>query len=149
MSRWLLRLVLPALVFGVGWGQMAQPSAQHSAQQQALPPDEGKKPEVELPPEEDAAAKPEQFSFNPVKSKRDVEVGIYYLKKGDYKGAVERFVDATKWNDGNAEAWMYLGQGWEKLNDAKAAREAYQRYLHLAPDAKNVPEVRKRLARLL
>lgn len=128
MSRWLMALVFAGVA---------------AAQQQEL-----KKPDVELPPEEDAAAKPEQFSFNPVKSKRDVEVGNFYFKKGDYKGASDRFRDATKWNDGNAEAWLRLGEAEEKKQDRGAAKDAYTKYLQLAPDAKNVAEVKKRLGRL-
>ncbi|MEP6717282.1 MAG: tetratricopeptide repeat protein [Terriglobia bacterium] len=114
-------------------------------------PQEVKDPAAELPPDEDAAAhKAEEFSFNPVKSQRDVSVGLFYFKsKKDYKAAVQRFRDATKWNDGNAEAWFWLGEAEAKLPDAKAAREAYTKYLQLAPQAKNASEVKKRLARLL
>ena len=106
-------------------------------------------PDVQLPPEEDITApKAEQYSFNPVKSKRDIAVGNFYFKKGDFKAAVNRFREATKWNDGNVEAWLRLGEASEKNDDPKGARAAYERYLQLAPDAKNVPEVKKRLEKL-
>ncbi len=114
-----------------------------------LPPKPDAPAEEQLPPEEDiTAAKPEQFSFNPVKSKRDVSVGDYYFKKGDYKAAANRFLEATKWNDANAEAWLRLGEAREKQQDSRGARAAYQRYLQLAPDAKNAGEVKKRLEKL-
>jgi Flp pilus assembly protein TadD len=103
---------------------------------------------AQLPPEEDGELKTEQFSFNPVKSKRDVAVGVEYFKKGNYKAAVGRFTTATKWNEGNAEAWLRLGEAEEKRGDHKAARAAYQKYLELSPDAKNAGEVRKRLEKL-
>jgi Flp pilus assembly protein TadD len=103
---------------------------------------------TQLPPEEDGELKTEQFSFNPVKSKRDVAVGIEYFKKGNYKAAVGRFSTATKWNEGNAEAWFRLGEAQEKRGDHKAARAAYQKYLELSPGAKNAGEVRKRLEKL-
>lgn len=103
---------------------------------------------AQLPPEEDVEAKPEEYSFNPVKSKRDVEVGKQQFKKGNYKGAASRFTTATKWNDGNAEAWMMLGEVEEKRGDSKAARAAYEKYLQLAPSARNAAEVRKRLEKL-
>jgi Tfp pilus assembly protein PilF len=133
MSRWAIGLLFAGLTAGLAAGQA-----------QDLKP-----PPVELPPDEDASSKTEQFSFNPVKSKRDVTVGIFYFKKADYKGAADRFRDATKWNDGNADAWLWLGEAEEKRQGLKAAREAYTKYLQLAPDAKNVPEIKKRLARLL
>ena len=34
------------------------------------------------------------------------------------------------------------------MKDVKAAREAYTKYLQLAPDAKNAAEVRKKLEKL-
>ncbi len=131
MSRWAIALLFAGLAAG---------------QQQDLKP-----PPVDLPPDEDAAAhKTEEFTFNPVKSNRDVSVGMFYFRtKKDYKAAAERFRSATKWNDGNAEAWLWLGEAEEKLPDPKAAREAYTKYLQLAPDAKNAGDVKKRLARLL
>jgi len=104
--------------------------------------------ENQLPPEEDKAKLTEEYSFNPVKSNKDVSVGEFYFKKNDYKAAAGRFREATKWNDGNAEAWLRLGDAEDKMHDAKAAREAWEKYLMLAPDAKNAAEVRKRLERL-
>jgi Flp pilus assembly protein TadD len=139
MSRWYLVLML------VAGAAAQQPDTKKPESKDAKPPS---KEDVQLPPEEDTAAVPEQYSFNPVKSKRDVSVGEFYLKKGDYKGAALRFTTATKWNDANAEAWLRLGETREKQQDAKAAREAYERYLQLAPDAKNAAEVKKRLEKL-
>jgi Flp pilus assembly protein TadD len=103
---------------------------------------------IQLPPEEDKAVITQQYSFNPVRSKNEVGVGEFYFKKGDYKAAAGRFSEATKWNDGNAEAWLRLGAAEEKMNDVKAAREAWQKYLQLASTGKNADEVRKKLEKL-
>jgi len=118
------------------------------AQSQTTNKSDSKSEDVQLPPEEDAAAIPEQYSFNPVKSKRDVEVGNLYFKKGDYKGAASRYETAVKWNDGNADAWLRLGETREKQQNFKGAREAYEHFLQLAPDGKNAADVRKRLEKL-
>jgi tetratricopeptide (TPR) repeat protein len=104
--------------------------------------------DVQLPPEEDAGAVPKQYSFNPLQSKKEVTVGEFYLKKGDARAAAGRFREATKWNDGNADAWLHLAEADEKNKDLKEARDAYQKYLQLAPDAKNASEVRKKLEKL-
>lgn len=101
--------------------------------------------EGQLPPEEDNAKIQKQYSFNPLQSKKEVTVGEFYFKKGDFKAAAGRFREATKWNDGNAEAWLRLGDTEEKMKDAKAAHEAWEKYLQLAPEAKNAGEVRKKL----
>jgi tetratricopeptide (TPR) repeat protein len=105
-----------------------------------LPPEES-----QLPPEEDKAKVQQQYSFNPLQSKKEVTVGEFYLKKGDFKAAAGRFREATKWNDGNADAWLKLGDAEDKMKDSKAAREAWEKYLQLAPDAKNAAEVRRKL----
>jgi tetratricopeptide (TPR) repeat protein len=119
--------------------------------QQPPAPKEPETPPIEegqLPPEEDKSKIQQQYSFNPLQSKKDVTVGEFYFKKADFKAAALRFREATKWNDGNAEAWLRLGDAEEKLKDGKAAREAWEKYLQLAPEAKNAPEIRKKLERV-
>jgi tetratricopeptide (TPR) repeat protein len=120
------------------------------AQQAPAPKDQQTPPveESQLPPEEDKAKIPEQYSFNPLRSKKEVTVGEFYFKKGDFKAAAGRFREATKWNDGNAEAWLRLGDCQEKMKDTKAAHESWEKYLQLAPEAKNAGEVRKKLEKL-
>ena len=122
-----------------------------SAQQTLPPPEDNSSPAAgqispdQLPPEEDKANIQQQYSFNPVRSNKDVTVGEFYFKKGDFKAAAGRFREATKWNDGNAEAWLRLGDAEARMKDTKAAQEAWKKYLQLAPDAKNAAEVRKRI----
>src|SRR5438477_12062293 len=128
MSRWWMLLALT----GVLGAQ--QPSAPSAPKQQ---PDKSVQEEGQLPPEEDKAEVPKQYSFNPLQSKKEVTVGEFYLKKGDLKAAMGRFREATKWNDGNAEAWLRIAETEEKMKELKAARDAYAKYLDLAPDAKN------------
>ena len=105
--------------------------------------------DVQLPPDEDkATVKPREYPFNPLQSKKEATVGEFYFKKGDFRAAAGRFSEATKYNDSNADAWLRLGDAQEKMKDFKAAREAYEKYLQLAPEAKNAAEVRKKLERL-
>ncbi len=120
-----------------------------AAAQQTPPPKDESKEEVQLPPEEDKAANaPKEYKFNPLQSKKEMLPGEYYFKKGDYRAAAGRFREATKWNDGNAEAWLRLGDAEEKLKEVKEARAAYTKYLELAPDAKNAAEIRKKIEKL-
>jgi len=131
---------------------------------QQLPPDEDAKPSTQhkagdkagatgadsdLPPDEDAAANPkEQYTFNPLKSKKSVSAGLYYFNKGNYKAASDRFREATLWNEGNADAWLKLGESEEKREQPKNARAAYEKYLQLAGNGKSAAEIKKRLERL-
>jgi len=125
--------------------QTQAPKDQAPKDQVSLPPEEGQISPDQLPPEEDKAKIQQQYSFNPLQSKKDVTVGEFYFKKGDFKAAAGRFREATKWNDGNAEAWLRLGDAEDKMKDAKAAHEAWEKYLQLAPEAKNAGEIRKKL----
>ncbi len=101
-----------------------------------------------VPPEEDKALATEEYAFNPLQAQKEVQTGNYYFKKGSYRAAAGRFREATRWNDGYAEAWLRLGEAEEKLKDPKAAREAYTKYLEVASDAKNAGEIRKKLDKL-
>jgi len=102
----------------------------------------------QFPEEEDKGAVKKEYSFNPVQSKKDVAVGEFYFRKGDFKAAAGRFSEATKWNAGNAQAWLRLGETWEKVRDSKSAREAYEKYLEVAADAKNAGQIKQRVERL-
>ena len=99
------------------------------------------------PPEEDESLAPKTYSFNPLEAEKDLKVGLYYFKKGNYKASASRFREATLWNPTYAEAFLRLGESEEKLKDKKAADEAYSKYLALAPDAKESEGVKKKLAR--
>src|SRR5205823_6333403 len=77
-----------------------------------------------------------------------IRTGNYYFKKDSYRAAAGRFAEATRWNSGEPEAWLRLGEAEEKLKDKKAAHDAYEKYLELASGAKNAEEVRKKLEKL-
>ena len=147
MSRWVLVL----LAAGV-----CPLQAQSTPQQQAPPNTTTLKKEhppqatgaEEDPPEEDSSLSVDSYSFNPLQSKKSVDIGNEYAKKHNFRAAAGRYREATKWNDGNSEAWLRLGEAEEKMKNPQAAKEAYSKYLELASDAKNAAEIRKRLDKL-
>jgi tetratricopeptide (TPR) repeat protein len=146
MSCGRVAVVFLTLAFAaVAPAQQPQPPKEQPKAGANLPPDENQVSPDQLPPEEDKANIQQQYSFNPVRSNKDVTVGEFYFKKGDFKAAAGRFREATKWNDGNAEAWLRLGDAEARMKDTKAAQEAWKKYLQLAPEAKNAAEVRKKL----
>lgn len=99
------------------------------------------------PPEEDESLAPKTYSFNPLEAEKDLKVGLYYFKKGNYKASTSRFREATLWNPTFAEAFLRLGESAEKMKDKKAAEEAYVKYVALAPDTKEAEAIKKKLAR--
>ncbi len=126
------------LFFGLTVGGFAQPPKP----QQSTPPPVIKE---EDPPEEDASLIPKEYVLNPLQASKELITGNYYFKKGNWKAAVKRFTEATRWDPGNAEAQLRLGETYEKQKDMKNARVAYAKYLELAPDAKNASSIRKKL----
>lgn len=147
MSRsWWIGFVFAAAAAGQ---QGAATRAQDKAQAPPAAKQTASQEDVQLPPDEDKATPQKKvYAFNPLQSKKEATVGEFYFKKGDFRAAAGRFSEATRYNDGNTDAWLRLGDSQEKMKDAKAAREAYEKYLQLAPEAKNAAEVRKKLEKL-
>ena len=109
-----------------------------SAQQPAAQPPE--------PPEEDEALQPKVYALNPVQAKKEIVVGDQYLKKANYNAAVRRYLEATRWDPGSAEAFLKLGAAYEKRREYGPAREAYSKFLELGEDPKEKDAVRKKMA---
>jgi len=101
-----------------------------------------------VPPEEDNSIAKDDVSFNPLQSMKEITAGDFYYHKHSYVAAAGRFKRATQYNEGNAEAWLKLGEVEEKLKDRKAAHDAYAKYLDVASDAKNAAEIKKKLDKL-
>lgn len=102
-------------------------------------------PREQEPPEEDESLVPKVYSFNPLQAAKEVKIGNYYFKKGNFRAAAQRFLEATRWDGTLAEAFLRLGEAREKQRDKKAAADAYAKYLEVAPDAKDAADVKKRL----
>jgi tetratricopeptide (TPR) repeat protein len=120
--------------------------------QQQQPPAEKKtppaaKPQEVEPPEEDESLIPETCVLNPLEASRNITAGNYYFKKGNFRAAANRFKRASCWDPSSAEAFLKLGESDEKLHDTEGAREAYTKYVEVAPDAKNIAEIKKKLTK--
>lgn len=100
------------------------------------------------PPEEDKDYKPRTYDFNPLKATKSITAGDFYFKKGNYAAAKGRYVDATLYDPGSAQAFEKLGEVEEKLHDLKAARVAYAKCIELDPNGKDIESVKKRLEKL-
>ncbi len=108
------------------------------------PPAQQEQQEQE-PPEEDASLKPKEYAFNPLQAQKELTVGGYYFRKGSFKAAASRFREAARWDPTIADPWFRLGEAEEKLHDKKAAKEAFAKYLEMAPDGKEAAAAKKRL----
>lgn len=83
--------------------------------------------------------------LSPELGRKDTKVGEFYLHTGDYKGAYDRFVEATKVDPGNAQAVFDLAEAARHLNNRPEAVRNYQLYLSALPDGPRSKDARKAL----
>ncbi len=120
---------------------MAQQSPQAQKPQPAAPPDEAN------PPEEDESLIPEKVPLNPMEAERSIRVGTFYMHKGKWRAALQRFELATKYNPSSADAFFKVGEAEEKLKNNDAAKIAFEKVVHLAPNTKLAQEAQKKIAK--
>lgn len=78
----------------------------------------------------------------------DVEVGKFYMKRGDLAGAIARFKEAMLYKPHYAEARLLLGEVYEKEDDPQDAITYYKQYLEILPNTTESKKVRERIATL-
>ena len=86
--------------------------------------------------------------WDPHKAAKDVEVGDYYFKRGNYRGAESRYREALHYKDNDAIATLRLAESLEKLGEMDEAADRYQGYLKILPDGPLAEEARKGLERV-
>ena len=91
---------------------------------------------------------PDQPTWDPLRAEKDLEVGQFYLKKGDLDAAIDRFQDAAAAKPGFAIPYRYLGEAQEKRGDKREALKSYRRYLDLYPHAEDAKKIQKRIDKL-
>ncbi len=127
-----------------------QDPPQDSSSKPASPPNDDLKPKPPAKQKKDTATRnaPDQPAWDPLRAEKDLEVGQYYMKKGDLDAAIDRFQDAIVAKPGYAVPFKYLGEAQEKKGLRKQAIKSYQRYLDLYPHAEDGDKVRKRIEKL-
>jgi tetratricopeptide (TPR) repeat protein len=91
---------------------------------------------------------PDQPTWDPLRAEKDMEVGQYYLHKGDVDAAIDRFQDATLAKPGYAIPFRFLGEAQERKGLKRDALKSYKRYLDLFPTADDREKIEKKIAKL-
>ena len=86
--------------------------------------------------------------FDPLHAQRSLEVGTFYLKKGSYDAAIDRFEEASNYQPTLAMPWKLLGEAYEKKHEYSKAVESYNKYLHVFPHAADAAKIKKTIADL-
>jgi tetratricopeptide (TPR) repeat protein len=90
----------------------------------------------------------QEQNFDLMRAVHDVDVGKFYMKRGDLGGAIARFKDALLYKPHYAEACLLLGQAYEKSNDPGRAITYYQKYVKILPSTHESKKLRGRIAAL-
>ena len=90
----------------------------------------------------------EMHPWNPYRAAKDDEVGDYYFKTGNYKGALARFQDALVYKDNDAVANFKIAECYQKLGQPEEAIPHYQAYLKILPDGPFSKQAKKALKKL-
>lgn len=91
---------------------------------------------------------PDQPVWDPLRAEKDLQVGHYYMNKGDVDAAIDRFEDAIVAKPGYAAPFLYLGEAQEKKGQKRLAAKSYTKYLDLDPHASDAGKIRKKIDRL-
>ena len=89
----------------------------------------------------------DQPLWDPLRAEKSIEVGQYYLKKGNYDAAIGRF-RAALYHPGRALPYKLLGQAQEKKGLKAEGVQSFQKYLDLYSQAEDADKVRKHIAKL-
>jgi tetratricopeptide (TPR) repeat protein len=87
-------------------------------------------------------------TYNPLPAQQDIEVGMFYLHKGDVDAAIDRFLDAIQQRPNLAKPRLLLGKAYEKKHDNESAVKYYKEYLKVLPGAPDAKEVQKKIDKL-
>jgi tetratricopeptide (TPR) repeat protein len=98
------------------------------------------------PPPAEAPPAPPEPAFDPFHAEKSIEVGTFYMRKGSYDAAIDRFMDAARYQPALAKPWRLMGEAYEKKHDNGRAIESYKKYLEVLPGAQDAAKVKKRIA---
>src|ERR1700741_5420017 len=146
LVHWMLIATGSMLLFG-GTVFPGQDQSPESSSKPAEPP-APKKPDKKQKSDSATQNAPDQPAWDPLQAEKDIEVGQYYMRKGDVDAAIDRCQDATLAKPGYAIPFRYLGEAQEKKGLKKQALASYSRYLELYPHAEDGEKIRKKIDKL-
>ena len=108
----------------------AADSTQESSSKKVLPPEPEEKPKTKPDPKPDSksdknSSQPAE-KYDPYPAQKDLEVGMFYLHKGDVDAAIDRFKDAIVLRPNFAKPRLLLAEAYEKKGDKTEALEILQ-----------------------
>jgi len=160
MLRGIPLLVLVLAVAACAWGQaeiprdQSQPPSAGQAPPRSEPVTHG--PEDSSSRDESAGPPPEPPDdsvtelrpWDPHKAMKNVEIGDYYFKQQNYRGALSRYCEALQYKPKDAVATFRTAEALDKLGDLGSAQGYYEDYLKILPKGPFAAQCTKALARI-
>jgi len=100
------------------------------------------------PPPSDGSDVQEFHPWNPYRANKDIQVGDFYFKRRNYKGALERYKDALEYKPNDAVATFRVGECQKKLGNKEEARKYFEMYLKILPEGPLAKDAQAQLAKL-
>ena len=90
----------------------------------------------------DGEGSSDSYHYVPPPAWKSVEIGDFYLRRKDYRGALSRYREAIHTDPDYARAYLQLGKVDEKLGRKRRALAAYRKYLDELPSEKQAEEAK-------
>ena len=161
MRTVILGCALVALLAGAAAAQQKDqaPPAGNSSGESSSTPNGPPAPPADTPPKSDdtPAASPkgapapptvEGTTYDPVTAEQDVEVGQFYMRKGDIDAAIGRFQDAIRLRSNFAKPRLLCAEAFEKKGEKREAVKYYKEYLQVFPHAPDAKKVQSKIEKL-
>ena len=73
---------------------------------------------------------------DPLLCEKNINIGDFYLKRKNYKAAIDRYLDAIAYQPDSARAFDSLARAYEKKNEPAKAIATYRKFISENPDSK-------------
>ncbi len=87
-------------------------------------------------------------NYDPFHAQEDVDVGTFYMHKGDVDAAIPRFEDAIKLRPDFGKPRLLLAEAYEKKHENETAVKYLKEYLQVYPKAPDAAKVREKIEKL-
>jgi tetratricopeptide (TPR) repeat protein len=144
----MLRLALHSVLLIVLLGSHAWPAQQQPAQQKQPDAQDQQTEQRSTQSSPQSQQESSASKYDPFPAEQDVEVGAFYMHKGDLDAAILRFEDAIRLRSNFAKPRLLLAEAYEKKGDKATAVKYYREYLKAFPDAPDTKKVRQKIEKL-
>lgn len=86
--------------------------------------------------------------YDAYNAEKDIDVGNFYLHKGDIDAAIPRFEEAAALQPKAGKPRLLLAECYEKKHDPANAAKYYREYLKVYPNAPDAKKIQKKIEKL-